>query len=149
MDAHERRITKLEKTIPHIREGGFQGSVRPVNPALDDEDPRLKTGVTGFEYVFPPGSIDPGRKEKRGLGFISPWCSVEFWDGGNKKLWNLALKELRQVDTLFKGHGVMSSLSFDGDGKLQSGGIVFMIFRAPSEPPNGSRWLRPHSLLLP
>ena len=145
MDAHERRITKLEKTIPHIREGGFQGSVRPVNPPLDDDDQRLKTGVTEFEYVFPPGSIDPGRKEKRGLAFISPWCSIEFWDGGNRTLWNLALKELRQVDTFFKGYGVMSTLSFDGDGKRQPGGILFMRFHAPSEPPNHSRLWRPQS----
>jgi hypothetical protein len=99
--------------------------------------------MTEFEYVFPPGSIDPGRKEKRGLGFISPWCSVEFWDGGNRKLWNRVLKELRQDDKFFEGHGVMSSLSFDGDGKLQPGGILFMIFHAPSEPPNRSRLYRP------
>ena len=65
-------------------------------------DQRLKAGVTEFEYVFPPGSIDPGRKEKRGLGFISPWCSVEFWDGGNRKLWNRVLKELRQDDNFFR-----------------------------------------------
>jgi hypothetical protein len=143
MDAHERRITKLEKTIPHIRGGGFQGSVRPVNPPLDDDDQRLKTGVTEFEYVFPPGSIDPGRKEKRGLGFISPWCSVEFWNGGNKKQWNRALKELRQDDNFFDGQGVMSSLYFDIEGKRQSGGILFMVFHAPTSPPNGSRWWRP------
>ena len=137
MDAHERRITKLEKTIPQIREGGFQGSIRPVNPALDDEDPRLKTGVTEFEYVFLPGSTDPGRKEKRGLGFISPWCSVEFWDGGNKKLWNLALKELRQVDTFFEGYGVISNPSFDSDGKRRPGGIFFMQFGLPSRAISG------------
>jgi hypothetical protein len=128
MHAHEGRIKKLEKTIPHIQSGGFQGSVRPVNPPLDDEDPRLKTGVTEFEYVFPPGSIAPGRNEKRGLGIISPWCSVEFWEGGNVKLWNLALKELRQVDTFFKGYGVESTLSFNGDGKRKPGGILFMRF---------------------
>ncbi len=121
----------------------FKLLIQPVNPPLDDNDRRLKAGVTEFEYVFPQGSIDPGRKEKRGLGFISPWCSVEFWDGGNRKLWNLTLKALRQDDKFFDGHGVMSSLSFDGDGKLQSTGILFMIFHAPSEPPNGSRWWRP------
>jgi hypothetical protein len=82
MDAHERRITTLEKTIPHVRGGGFQALIQPVNPSLDDEDPRLRSGVTEFEYLFPPGSIDPGRKEKRGLGFISPWCSVEFGTEG-------------------------------------------------------------------
>ena len=128
MHAHEGRIKKLEKTIPHIPSGGFQGSIQPINLKLDEEDPRLKAGVTEFEYVFPPGSIDPGRKEKHGLGFISPWCSVEFWDGGNRPLWNLALKELRQVDTFFKGYGVMSNLSFDGDGKCPPGGILFLQF---------------------
>ena len=128
MHAHERRITKLEKTISHSPAGGFQGSIRPVNLKLDGEDPKLKAGVTEFEYVFPPESVDPGRKETRGLGFISPWCSVEFWDGGNKKTWNLALKGLRQVDTFFKGYGVISTLSFDGDGKCRPGGILFMQF---------------------
>jgi len=128
MHAHERRITKVEKTISHSPAGGFQGSIRPVNLKLDGEDPKLKAGVTEFEYVFPPESVDPGRKETRGLGFISPWCSVEFWDGGNKKTWNLALKGLRQVDTFFKGYGVISTLSFDGDGKCRPGGILFMQF---------------------
>ncbi len=131
MHAHEKRIKKLEKTIPHSSRDGFQGSIRPVKLKLDDEDLRLKAGVTEFEYVFPPGSTDPGRKEKRGLGFISPWCSVEFWDGGNRTLWNLALKELRQVDTFFKDYGVKSTLSFDSNGKRQPGGIFFMQFGAP------------------
>jgi hypothetical protein len=143
MDAHERRIRSLEKTIPNVRGGGFQGLIQPVDPPLDDNDQRLKAGVTEFEYVFPPGSIDPGRKEKRGLGFISPWCSVEFCDGGNRTQWNLALKELRQNDKFFAGHGVVSSLSFDGDGKLQQGGILFIRFQAPNEAPNRSRWWRP------
>ena len=137
MDAHERRIAKLEKTIPDSPGVGFQGSVRPVNLKLDDKDPRLKAGVTEFEYVFPPGSTDPGRKEKRGLGFISPWCSVEFWDGGNRTLWNLALKELRQVDTFFEGYGVISNLSFDSNGKRQPGGIFFMQFGLPSRAISG------------
>jgi hypothetical protein len=78
---------------------------------------------------FRQGSIDPGRKEKRGEGFISPWCSVEFWDGGNRSQWNLALKELRRDDKFFAGHGVVSSLSFYGDGKRKPGGILFMRFR--------------------
>ena len=140
MDAHERRIRSLEKTIPNVRGGGFQALIQPVNPPLADDDPRLRSGVTEFEYLFPQGSIDPGRKEKRRLGFISPWCSVEFWDGGNRKLWNRTLKELRRNDTFFEGHGVMSSLSFDGDGKLQPGGILFMIFHVPNEPPDRPRW---------
>jgi hypothetical protein len=129
MDANERRIRSLEKTIPHIREDGFKATVQPVNPPLDDDDPRLKNGVKEFEYVFPPGTIEPGRKEKRGLGFISPWCSVEFWDGGNRTLWNLSLRDLRQDDKFFGGHGVVSNLSFDGDGKRKPGGILFMRFR--------------------
>jgi len=70
MHAHERRITKVEKTISHSPAGGFQGSIRPVNLKLDGEDPKLKAGVTEFEYVFPPESVDPDRKETRGLGFI-------------------------------------------------------------------------------
>jgi hypothetical protein len=50
---------------------------------------------------------------------------------------------LRQNDKFFAGHGVVSSLSFDGDGKLQQGGILFIRFQAPNEAPNRSRWWRP------
>ena len=64
MHAHERRITKLEKTISHSPAGSFQGSIRPVNLKLEDEDPRLKGGVTEFEYVFPPGSTDPAANKR-------------------------------------------------------------------------------------
>jgi hypothetical protein len=70
VNAHERRIRSLEKTIPHIREDGFKATVQPVNPPLDDDDPRLKNGVKEFEYVFPPETIEPSRKKKRGRPWI-------------------------------------------------------------------------------
>jgi hypothetical protein len=69
MDAHERRIRSLEKTIPNVRGGGFQGLIQPVDPPLDDNDQRLKAGVTEFEYVFPAGEHRSRPQREAGRGF--------------------------------------------------------------------------------
>jgi hypothetical protein len=71
---------------------------------------------------------------------------VEFWDGGNKKAWNRALKELRLDDTFFAGHGVVSSLTFDNAGTLQAGGMLFRVFLKLDREPHHSRWWRPQRL---
>jgi hypothetical protein len=70
----------------------FKGLSVPVNPLLDSDDQRLKTGVTEFEYVFSEGRIDPGQRRKCELGLISS----EFL--GWRQQEAHALQKLRQED---------------------------------------------------